>query len=413
MPREPLKIPFRVDGLSILNFNGEVDQALEPALPPDDLRRLYRTMLASRRFDERCLQLQRQGRMGTYGPSKGQEAASLGAAYVLQPRDWMCPSFRETAGMLWRGWPMSQIMHYWAGCELGNIAPEQVNDLPICVPIASQCQYGMGIAWGCKLKGEGAVCLTFCGDGATSEGDFHEAMNFAGVFNLPLIMLVQNNHWAISIPRERQTISQTIAQKAIAYGVPGLQVDGNDLLAVIVGVREAVERARTGGGPTLIEAVTYRLGVHTTADDPKKYRTDEQVKEWEARDPLPRLRRYLIEKGLLDDKAEQEFEQSIAAELEQAASEYQQVKRDPAEFFDYMYACQTPELQREQTELRAYLQSQAEPEPAEKPVRQPRPGPQASGHVSGDGNHAPKGDGRLAGGQRLVESRCNLRQSIL
>jgi pyruvate dehydrogenase E1 component alpha subunit len=390
VPREPLKIPFRVDWLSILNAQGELDRTLEPLLPEADLRLLYRTMLASRRLDERCLQLQRQGRLGTFGPCRGQEAASLGAAYALQGRDWLCPSFREAAGLLWRGWPMINLLHFWAGSELGNVVPDGVNDLPISVPIGTQCQYAMGIAWGCKLKSQNAVCLVFCGDGATSEGDFHEALNFAGVFNLPLIVVVQNNQWAISVPRDRQTHSQTIAQKAIAYGIPGLQLDGNDLLAVIVGVREAVERARTGGGPTLIEAVTYRLGMHTTADDPKKYRTDEEVKLWEARDPLPRLRNYLADKGLLDEQAGKVMEEEIAAELEQAVREYQEVKLDPTEFFDHMYATKTPELERQQMELREYLQFQAEPPPVERPVKQPRAA------VHADGAAADR-DGKLIG----------------
>jgi pyruvate dehydrogenase E1 component alpha subunit len=412
VPRQPLKIPLRIDWLSVLNAQGEVDPALEPALSQGDWCRLYRTMLASRQLDERCLQLQRQGRMGTYGPSKGQEAVSLGAAYVLEQRDWLCPSFRETAGLLWRGWPMQNLMYFWGGYELGNVIPDGVNDLPMSVPIASQCQYGMGIAWGCKLKGDGAVCLTFCGDGATSEGDFHEAMNFAGVFNLPLIMLVQNNHWAISIPRENQTRSQTIAQKAIAYGVPGLQVDGNDLLAVIVGVREAVERARTGGGPTLIEAVTYRLAMHTTADDPKKYRTEEEVKQWEARDPLPRLRKYLTEKGLLDEKIEKQLAEEIAAQLEQAVNEYLNAKTEPTEFFDYMYAAKTPELQRQQAELQHYLQVATEPASVHQPAPRAPAGPRADAGVNGDGVHS-SGSGDEQAGRRLDAPRTLSRRSVV
>ena len=361
MPREPVRIPVSIDALSILRADGGVDRDLEPDLPAADLRRLFETMLLSRRLDERCLHLQRQGRIGTFGPSKGQEAASLGAAYVLEGRDWLVPSFREAAGLLWRGWPLDTFMYWWGGHEAGNIAPEDVNDLPMSVPIATQCQYGMGIAWGLKLRGQGAVCATFCGDGGTSEGDFHEALNFAGVFNLPLVMIVQNNHWAISIPRERQTASQTIVQKCIAYGLPGLQVDGNDILAVIAGVREAVERARTGGGPTLIEAVTYRLGMHTTADDPKKYRTDEEVKLWEQRDPLLRFRKYLRDKELLDDPVEQEIEEQITARLEAAVKLYLQVEVAPYEFFRHMYAEPTPELRRQEAELRAYLEK---PQPA-------------------------------------------------
>ena len=366
MPREPLPISTRLETLSVLTADGRLDRALEPAVPPADLRRLYKTMLAARRLDERCLMLQRQGRMGTYGPSKGQEAASLGVAYALERDDWLVPTFRELAGLLWRGWPMHTWMLYWGGHEAGNAVPAGLNDLPICVPIASQCQYGMGIAWGCKLRGDGRVCVTFCGDGGTSEGDFHEALNFAGVYNLPLVMVVQNNHWAISIPRSCQTRSATIAQKAVAYGIDGHQVDGNDLLAVIVATREAVEKARTGGGPTLIEAVTYRLSMHTTADDPKKYRTDAEVREWEPRDPLPRFRAYLQKKKLLDAKIEKVIEEEITAELEAAVRQYEQQTVDPTEFLRHVLAEPTPELRAQLAELEAHLA-------ARRPARPPAP----------------------------------------
>ncbi|MBK9121158.1 MAG: pyruvate dehydrogenase (acetyl-transferring) E1 component subunit alpha [Phycisphaerales bacterium] len=361
MPREAVKITQRVESLAILAADGTVDAALEPDISDVDLRRLYKTMLTSRRMDERCLMLQRQGRMGTYGPSKGQEAASLGVAYALDPDDWFVPAFREPAGMLWRGWPMHSWMLYWGGHEAGNEVPAGVRDLPVCVPIASQCLHGMGIAWGCKLRGAGRVCVTFCGDGATSEGDFHEALNFAGVYNLPLITVVQNNHWAISIPRSQQTASPTIAQKAVAYGFDALYIDGNDLLAVIVATREAVTKARTGGGPTLIEAVTYRLSVHTTADDPKRYRLDEEVQCWEPRDPLTRFRTYLLHKGVLTPKAEKLIEEEIVAELDEATRIYEEHGADPLAFFDFMFAELTPELAAQKAELRAYLASRNTP----------------------------------------------------
>jgi len=359
VPREVIHLPNRVESLSVLSAEGQLDRDLEPKLEPADLRRLYRTMLASRRLDERCLMMQRQGRMGTYGPSRGQEAASLGVAYALGPEDWLVPTFRETAAILWRGWPMYTWMLYWGGHEAGNVVPPGINDLPVCVPIASQCQYGMGIAWGCKLRGQGRVCVTFCGDGGTSEGDFHESLNFAGVYQLPFILVIQNNQWAISIPRARQTASCTLAQKALAYGMDGLQVDGNDLLAMIVATREAVEKARTGGGPTLIEAVTYRLGVHTTADDPKKYRKEEEVREWEARDPLIRFRAYLRKKDLLDEKIEKIMDEEIAAELDEAVRLYERYRFDPLEFFDHMYAEPTPDLRAQKAELAAYLEARA------------------------------------------------------
>jgi pyruvate dehydrogenase E1 component alpha subunit len=364
VPRETISIPLKVESLSVLSPDGKVDAALEPKVPDNDLRQLYKTMLSSRLFDERCLHMQRQGRIGTYGPTKGQEAASLGIAYCLKKEDWLVPAFRETAAMLWRGWPMGKIMLWWGGNEIGAAVPEGVNDLPICVPVASQCQYAMGIAWGGKLRKDNTVCACFVGDGGTSEGDFHEAMNFAAVYKAPLVMVVQNNQWAISIPRANQTASKTIAQKAIAYGIDALQVDGNDMLAMIVAGREAAEKARKGGGPTLIEAVTYRLSMHTTADDPKKYRTDAEVKEWEPKDPLPRFRDYLRKRKLLDDKIEKVIEEEIARLLDEAVKSYETFQVDKYQMFKHMYAEPTPELQRQEAELRAYLENgQAEATP--------------------------------------------------
>jgi pyruvate dehydrogenase E1 component alpha subunit len=357
VPREAISIPTRLERLSVLDHEGKLDTKLEPKIPDTDLRKLYKTMLGTRRLDERCLHLQRQGRIGTYGPCKGQEATPLAVAYCLKKEDWLVPTYRELPAFLWRGWPIDRYLLWWGGHEIGSAIPEGVNDLPICVPIASQCQYGMGIAWGCKLRKDNTVAAVFCGDGGTSEGDFHEGMNMASVFKVPMVMIVQNNHWAISVPRHRQTASQTIAQKAIAYGVDGIQVDGNDILAMIVAAREAIEKARSGGGPTLIEAVTYRLAMHTTADDPKKYRSEEEVKHWEARDPLPRFRNYLIKKKLLDEKIEQVMEEEIRAEMDKAVAAYEAYRHDPYEMFHHMYAEQTPELARQEQELRAKLES--------------------------------------------------------
>jgi pyruvate dehydrogenase E1 component alpha subunit len=350
-----IPIPCRVESLSILGADGTLDEGLEPRIPESDLKRLYRAMLLTRRFDERCLHLQRQGRIGTYGPSKGQEATPLGVAYVLHEDDWLVPSYRELSAYLWRGWPLERILCYWGGHEIGCAVPEGINDLPVCVPIASQCQYAMGIAWGCKLRNDQTVCACFVGDGGTSQGDFHEAMNFATVYSVPLIMIVQNNHWAISLPPHKQTASQTLAQKAVAYGLDAMQIDGNDILAVIAATREAVEKARTGGGPSLIEAVTYRLAMHTTADDPKKYRSDEEVAEWEARDPLPRFRDYLRKKKLLNEESERVIAEEIRGEIDRAVEKYEQYHQDPYDLFKFMYAAMTPELQRQMAELKECL----------------------------------------------------------
>ena len=283
MPRTRLEPQFAIEYLSILDSDGNLDTALEPELSGADLKRLYRAMLLGRRLDERMLRLQRQGRIGTFAPIKGQEASQLGSVFTLRPTDWMVPSFRETAAMLWRGWPIEKFLLFFAGyLEGGQPGPEQ-RDLPITIPVATQLPHAVGLAYAIQYKGDDAVVMAYCGDGATSEGDFHEALNFAGVWHSPIVFVIQNNQWAISVPIKKQTHSRTIAQKALAYGFPGIQVDGNDVLAVYAASREAVERAREGGGPTLIECVTYRLGVHTTADDPTKYRSDEEVKAWERR----------------------------------------------------------------------------------------------------------------------------------
>ncbi len=355
MPRGKLDLTNTVETLSILSPEGVVDEALDPHLDPRDLQRLYRTMLLARRYDERMLRLQRQGRIGTFGPSLGQEAASLGPAYVLGPNDWMIPAFREAAAMFYRGWPIEKLILWWGGNEFGSQVPEGINDLPNCVPIAGQVMHAAGIAWGCKLRKEGAVALGFVGDGGTSEGDFHEAMNCAGVFRVPLVMVVQNNQWAISLPRAKQTASPTIAQKALAYGMNGIQVDGNDILAMIVAAGEAVKQAREGGGPTLIEAVTYRMAMHTTADDPKKYRSEEEVDSWKPRDPLLRFEKYLSAKGLLDEAARAKLEEDVTAEISAAVERAEAFVPDPQEPFRHVFEQMPDYLHRQLQEFRAYL----------------------------------------------------------
>src|SRR5216110_2875674 len=305
MPRTILEPRSHVEYLSILDSDGNLDAALEPRLSPAELKSLYRAMLLGRRFDERMVRLQRQGRIGTFAPIKGQEASQLGSVAVLRPTDWMVPSFRETAAMLWRGWPIEKLLMTFAGQIEGcQPAPEQ-HDLPITIPVGTQLPHAVGLAYAAQYRGDDVVVMAYFGDGATSEGDFHEALNFAGVWHVPVVFVCQNNQWAISVPLKKQTNSKTIAQKALAYGVPGLQVDGNDVLAVYAASQEAVARAREGDGPTLIECVTYRLGVHTTADDPTKYRTAEEVAEWERKDPLTRFTAYLKKKRLLEEGLEE------------------------------------------------------------------------------------------------------------
>src|SRR5262245_30564956 len=354
MPRTRLEPQFSIEHLSILDSDGNLDTALEPDISPEDLRRLYRGMLLGRRLDERMLRLQRQGRIGTFAPIKGQEASQIGSVATLAPTDWMVPSFRETAAMLWRGWPIDRILLFFAGyLEGGRPGPEQ-RDLPITIPVATQLPHAVGIAYAAQYKGHDAVVMAYCGDGATSEGDFHEALNFAGVWHVPVVFVVQNNQWAISVPLKKQTHSRTIAQKALAYGFPGLQVDGNDVLAVHAAAREAVARARAGDGPTLIECVTYRLGVHTTADDPTKYRSEEEVKAWERKDPLTRFAAYLEKKNLLESGLDEQIDEEIA----RGVRVFEAVAAaDPLGMFDHVYAELPPGIAAERAELAERLRA--------------------------------------------------------
>jgi pyruvate dehydrogenase E1 component alpha subunit len=347
MPRTKIDIPDQIDYLSILNEYGELDEALDPKIPEDILLKLYHFMLLGRRFDERLLSLQRQGRIGTFPPISGQEAAHLGAVAELRQSDWMVPAFRETAAELWRGRTMESVILYNNGYNEGIDIPEGRNDLPISVPVASQILHAVGLGWSIKYRQKDDVVITFFGDGATSEGDFHEGLNFAGVFQIPVIFVCQNNQWAISVPLSKQTRSKTLAQKALAYGLPGIQVDGNDILAVYAAAREAVERARSGGGPTMIECVTYRLTMHTTADDPKRYRTDEEVEQWKKKEPLLRFQKYLLNKEILSDriieKTEAEVKEKIQSAVDRAEEQIKTIG-DPLDMFNHAFAELPPPL---------------------------------------------------------------------
>jgi len=372
MPRTPIEPQSSIERLSILDSEGNLDTAHEPKLVADDLTRLYRAMVLGRRLDERMLKLQRQGRIGTFAPIKGQEASQIGSVFTLKPTDWLVPSFRETASMLWRGWPIEKLLSLYAGRLEGSSPGPEQRDLPVTIPVATQLPHAVGIAYGIQYRSEDAVVMTYFGDGATSEGDFHEACNFAGVWHVPVVFLCQNNQWAISVPVKKQTNSRTIAQKAIAYGFPGIQVDGNDVLAVYAASREAVERARAGEGPTLIECVTYRLGVHTTADDPTKYRTDEEVTAWEQKDPLTRFRAYLEKKNLLEPGLEEQIDEEIARGVERFEA---MPPADPLGMFEHAYAELPPHLVAERAEMAARLAAPenngtpTEAEPASPPMR--------------------------------------------
>ncbi len=341
MPRSTIEIPDAIEYLSILNEKNELDESLEPEISKELLLKLYRYLVLGRRFDERLLNLQRQGRIGTFPPIAGQEAAQLGSIAALRSSDWMVPAFRETAAEIWRGRSPESIIVYNNGFNEGGEIPEDLKNLPISVPVGSQILHAVGVGWAAKYRGTDEVVMTFFGDGATSEGDFHEALNFAGVFQPSVVFVCQNNHWAISIPVNKQTRSKTLAQKALAYGIPGIQVDGNDILAVYVAAKEAVDRARAGRGATLIECVTYRMAVHTTADDPKRYRTEEEVDGWRKRDPIVRFEKYLVEKGLLSKEKIAGIEADVMEEIQAAidgAEERMKSLGDPIDMFDHLYA---------------------------------------------------------------------------
>jgi pyruvate dehydrogenase E1 component alpha subunit len=364
MPRTEVDLEYRVDYLSILDEAGNLDKELEPDLSDEFLLGLHRVMLLGRRFDERMLRLQRQGRIGTFGPIRGQEASQVGPVAALRESDWLVPAFRESAADLLRGRTMESILLYYGGYHEGGSVPVGLNNLPITIPVGTQTLHAVGLAYGIKYRGKDDVAMVFFGDGATSEGDFHEALNFAGVYQTPTIFVCQNNQWAISYPRSKQTRAKTLAQKALAYGVPGIQVDGNDVLATYSAGKEAVERARTGGGPTLLENVTYRLSVHTTSDDPKRYRSDEDVEKWEKRDPIPRFQNYLREKGLLSDDTlaalEEEIQNEIKDAVERAEQRMQELEGKPMVMFEHLYAELPPSLQEQREELAQELAEKEE-----------------------------------------------------
>ncbi|MDY0276902.1 MAG: pyruvate dehydrogenase (acetyl-transferring) E1 component subunit alpha [Acholeplasma sp.] len=336
--------PLLKQTLEILDQNGKIiNPDLDPKLDKETLLKMYKTMTLGRVADVRAVQYQRQGRMLTFPPNYGQEATQVGAMAALKEGDWLSPAFRELNMMLYKGVPLENIYLYWYGNEMGSKFPKEAHVLPVNIIIGSQVAIAAGLGMAAQRQGKDEIAVASIGDGGTSHGDFNEAINFAGAMNAPLVVIIQNNHWAISTPRAVATKAETLAQKAVAAGIKGIQVDGNDVLAMYVAMKEAAEHARSGKGPVIIEALTYRMGAHTTSDDPTLYRDNKEVEEWAKKDPVDRLRKYLISKkwwSAKDDEALDEennkFVQEVFAKVEQSGDE-------PLEdVFNYVYSEKTP-----------------------------------------------------------------------
>jgi len=340
----------------VLDADGRViDDAPVPDLSDEELVAMYEEMVLSRHLDERLVSLQRQGRMGTYAPLAGQEAAQIGSTHALADDDWIVDQYREHGAVVARGISHEYLL-YWLGHEIGNEWLASRHVFPLNISIASHLPHATGMAWAARLQGEDTVVCCHFGDGATSEGDFHEALNFAGVFDAPALFVCNNNQYAISHPAERQTASDTFARKARAYGFAGVRVDGMDPLATYQVTRDAVAKARDPAEgelrPTLIEAVSYRFGAHTTADDPSNYRDDTEVERWRERDPIPRYERFLRDCGLLDDDRVAAIEERAEQRVAELIVDAEAYDPDVGAWFDHAYAEETPRVR----ESREYLQ---------------------------------------------------------
>jgi pyruvate dehydrogenase E1 component alpha subunit len=334
------KIAEQFPTFQILNEEGEVvNEAAMPNLSDEQLKELMRRMVYTRVLDQRCISLNRQGRLGFYAPTAGQEASQIGSQFALEKEDFILPAYRDIPQMIWHGLPLYQAFLFSRGHFHGNQIPEGVNLLPPQIIIGAQIIQAAGVALGIKKRGEKAVAITYTGDGGASQGDFYEGINFAGAFNVPAIFVVQNNRFAISTPVEKQSAAKTIAQKAVAAGIPGIQVDGMDPLAVYVAVREARERAINGEGPTLIETLTFRYGPHTMAgDDPTRYRSKELEDEWEKKDPIVRFRKFLEKKGLWSEEEETQVIEQAKEDIKQAIKKADETpKQKVTDLMDIMY----------------------------------------------------------------------------
>jgi pyruvate dehydrogenase E1 component alpha subunit len=335
-----------IDYLQVMNEQGSIDQANFPqGLTDQKITEMYKYMLLARAVDAKMLSLQRQGRAATYAPLIGEEATQIGSAFAFRNQDVFVPNFRQHGVFLVRKFPLENFFIYWKGYEDGGKIPENFNGTAVAVPVATQLPHAAGIAFALKHTNKDAAVIAYVGDGGTSEGDFYEALNFAGVWKAPLVVIIENNQWAISVPRGRQTAAQTLAQKAIAAGIRGVQVDGNDVVAVYKAASEAIANARSG--PTLIECITYRMSMHTTADDPTKYRSDEEVQEWQKRDPIARVKAYLTKKGFWSEELEKQTMGEQLKMIDEAVEKAEEFKPDPRGMFENVYSFMPETLEEE------------------------------------------------------------------
>ena len=350
--------------LTLVDADGRAVPSAGLTMPGDEaLLALHRKMVLARRFDTQATALTRQGRLAVYPSARGQEASEVGAVLALRPQDWLFPTYRDTMAVVCRGLDPVEVLSLLRGDWHCGYDPYEYRVAPQCTPLATNTLHAVGVAHAAKLKGEDTVALVMLGDGATSEGDTHAALNFAAVWQAPVVFFVQNNGYAISVPLSKQTAAPSLAHKGVGYGVPAMLVDGNDAAAVYAAVRSCVERAAAGEGPTLIEAMTYRIEAHTNADDATRYRASAEVSAWLERDPITRLETYLKDSALLDDAAAGR----LAAEAEQLAEEVRdsmnaEVSADPAELFEHVYAHPTAALERQRAALLAEIAELEEPE---------------------------------------------------
>ncbi len=337
MPERILE-SLHVKRLEILDEKGEADDSLMPLLSDSDIHKIYELLILARTFDQYALKLQREGRLGTYAPISGQEGSQIGSAFAIRKSDWVFPSYRESGVYIAVGYPIHMLLQYWSGDERGLRTPNDLNIFPVCIPVGTQIPHAVGVAMAAKYRKDKSAAIAYFGDGATSRGDFHEGLNIAGVFLLPVVFICQNNQWAISLPREKQSASKTIAQKAYSYGFEGLQVDGNDVFAVYKATYYALNKAREGNGPTFIECFTYRVSDHTTADDATRYRSKEEVEMWKAKDPIQRLKLFMEKKGRWTKQYQKEIEERATSIVDEAVKIKESIEPPhPREMFTSIY----------------------------------------------------------------------------